>query len=81
MKEQNDQKLSIRRKRFKEYGARKVTNMLNSLDSLRSFAQKTNYDAKPDELNQIIQALRKKIDEIEKVFKNDKDEKNDFTFK
>ena len=79
MKTQNDP--APRRKRFLEYGASKVNNMLNSLDGLKRFAQKSNYDAKPDELKQIIQALRDKIDEIEKVYQNDEQEENDFKFK
>ena len=62
--------LSVRRKRFLKVATERVNKIIYGIEKLSNFTQKTNYDAKPEELKSIIKVLKKEVDELEKKFKN-----------
>lgn len=71
---------SLQRVRFERVAEDRVNFVLLTMDKLRRFAVKSNYKAEPSELQDIIKALRDKVDELDDIFKNGEKAVGGFTF-
>jgi len=61
---------NLKRDRFVRIAERRVTNILNDLDSLGNCSNRNNYQYDEEDVKKIFQAIEKKVKIIRDLFSN-----------
>jgi len=72
-------KQKTKRERFEIIAAKRVQNVLNSLEILSNCANKNNYEYTDTDVQKMFKAIKEKVKNVEIIF-NQKSNKNKNTF-
>ncbi|MBN2395554.1 MAG: hypothetical protein JXC36_03705 [Candidatus Atribacteria bacterium] len=71
----------LKRDRFIKVAERRVTKILNDLDSLSNCSNRRNYQYNDEDIKKIFQAIEKKVKAVRDSFSNTKNKKDSFSLK